>query len=61
MVVYIVHSNTIYPWFLSKTKTKAGYLTPSPFSLLDPFLSQTGQNRPLYYFNLSDARLFYSV
>ena len=32
--MYTVHSNTIYPSFLSKTKTKAGYLTPSPFSLL---------------------------
>ena len=33
-VVYKVPSNTIYPWFLSKDKTQAGYLTPSPFMTL---------------------------
>ena len=33
--MYTAHSNTIYPWPVSfQDKTKAGYLTPSPFSVL---------------------------
>ena len=44
--MYTVHSNTIYPSFLSKTKSKLCYLTTSPFSLRkDPiyprFVSKT--------------------
>ena len=36
IVIDTVHSNTIYPWFLSKTKPRLVILTPSPFSLLKP-------------------------
>ena len=40
--MYTVHSNTIYPWFVSKTKPKLdGCLISSPFSLLNvPIISK---------------------
>ena len=34
---------------------------PGADRILKPFLSQTGQNHPLCYFTLSNARQFYSV
>ena len=31
-------TNTIYPWFLSKDETKAGYLTPLPVHVVSQHL-----------------------